>query len=279
MNTKNKIKYRTTSIVFGILSLVSFVLGIGLFFFFSTLGEDRKEEAIYSVSALGTLLFFFLFFVFAILFVIFSILKKINARKMEKENKLPVMEEEKIPEDQEALYTYTDDRCMKLWHYFKGIYYASPVAFYTLLFCMIASYFLLLVPIKTRQNGAMGWACAILVILLFTYLFFFVFLIQPLCSIHATKKAKVTSMSKVYEDKLVVVNQAGTSGSSTQTRVTVNIIVEFEKISKIRKDKSAFYFNFINEKGRPACLVVTYEGVEGFPMSFFDEKMKQIANR
>ncbi len=279
MNTKNKIRYRTPSIVFGILTLVSFALGIAFFFLFSSLGEERKEETIYSLSALGTLFFLLLFFIFAILFVIFSILKKTQIKKMEKEIKLPVIEEEKSAEEKQPLYTFSDDKCIRFFPYFKGIYFASPVSFYVLLFCMIGSYFLLLVPLKTSLNGAAGWACAILVILLFTYLFFFLFFVHPLCSIHATKKAKIISVSRVYEDRLVIMNQTVTGIVSSTTQVKVNMVIEFDKLIKVRKDRTAFYFNYINEKGQPTCLVLTYEGVEGFPMSFFDGKMKEIRKR
>lgn len=281
MNTQNKIKYRTTSIVLGILTLVSFALAIGSFVLFGTLGESRKEETIYTISAFGFLLFAFLFVILGILFVIFSILKMKNQKKISASNPLPIPEVQNTNTLDEGtpLYTYSDDRCVKPWPYIKGVYYSSPVSFYVFLLCMVLSYFLLFVPIKTSMNSALDWACVVLIITMFTYLFFFIYLILPLITIHNAKKNKIKSMNYVYEDKIVVVNTAGTSSASTQTQVTTNMVVVFDKVSKARKDKSAYYFNFLNDKGRAVCLVVSYEGVVGFPTQFYDQKMKEINNR
>ncbi len=288
MNMKNKIKYRTASIVLGILSLVSFGLGIGSFFVFCTLGEGRQEEAIYSVSAFGTLFFLFLFLILGILFVIFSILKKKSMKKYEKENGYTMIEEEKelmksedapLSEEHQALYAYSDDKTTNFTSLFKGTYYSSPVSFYVLMSCMIASYFLILVPLKTSLSGTTDWVCVSLIIVLFTYLFFFVFFILPLCTIHNAKKIKKLSSVYVYEDKIVIVNKAEKEESTQATNVTTSIVIFYDKMKKGRKDKSSYYFTYLNEKGRPSCLILSYREIEGFPISFFDDKLNALNHR
>ena len=59
----NKIsKYKKTWIVIAFMSLAFFILTLVCFFKFSTLIDSQKEEPIYALTALGTLLFVFFIF-------------------------------------------------------------------------------------------------------------------------------------------------------------------------------------------------------------------------
>lgn len=280
---KTKIKYRTTSIVIGILSLVSFALGIGSFFLFASLGEGKKEEAIYSLSALGTLLFLFLFLILGILFIIFTILKKKDMKKYEAENKTLVLNKEAESEapidDSSALYIYFDDKRMKLITLMKGRYLSSPLSFYILLICMIGSYFLLFIPFKTKLNGVTDWVCIGILIALFTYLFFFIYFIIPISAVNNAKKCKVSSTVYVFEDKIVIKNASEKSGSTNSVQVVENSVIPFDKMTKAKKDTNAFYFNYLDGKGKLACLIITYEGIENCPISFLDKMMNEINHR
>ena len=61
-------------------------------------------------------------------------------------------------------------------------------------------------------------------------------------------------------------------GSEYKTALNIKNLVQMQK------DKSYYYFNYLNEKGKNVCLVITYKGLEKNIADFYQNKMIEINN-
>lgn len=283
MNNNQISKYKKKTLITGILSLITFILTIVCFFKFSTLNDSQKDEAIYSLTALGTLLFAFLFFICIILFIIFSILKIIKIKeqtKIQLDNlKTHKDNNEETIKDENVLYQYLDDKPTSFSSYLKGNYYSGIFIFYTLLILFPLSFCLILIPLKTGFNDILMWIACILIISVLGLGLLFIFLLNPLLIYLNSKKNTLKSNIYIYEDKIRYINEMNQNNVSNNATITLDISVNFSNIIKAKKDKNSYYFIYNNEKNNKVCLILFYKDVKGVPFEFLDKKSQEINNK
>lgn len=280
MSMKNKNKYRRESNVFGILTAVFFVVMVVFYCVFSKVDVEEKKE-LATVIAIVVVCSFALFLCFSVLFIVFNILRSSYMKKVLKETnqfeKLE-MESEEIVEKKEPLYHYSYSKKISLGSYMKGTYYSSVSLFYVFLSLALLSYFLLYLPLNTSKNTLEDWIPVIVVIVCFNFLFLLVFVFTPLNSYLTAKKNKISTEISLYDDRIRIQSSSDKKELSLNAKVTVDFKISYRRMIKARKDKSCFYFNYLNEKGKNACLLITHKGLEKDIVDFYQNKMIEINN-
>ena len=241
--------------------------------------EEKKELA--TVIAFVVVGSFVLFLCFSVLFIVFNILRSSYMKKVMRETnqfeKLE-MESEEIVNKKEPLYHYSDSEIISLGSYMKGTYYSSVSLFYVFLSLALFSYFLLYLPLNTSKNTLGGWIPAIVVIVCFNLLFLLIFVFNPLNSYLTAKKNRISAEIFIYDDRIRIQNSSEHKELSPNAKVTVDFEISYRRMIKARKDKSYYYFNYLNEKGKNVCLVITYKGLEKNIADFYQNKMIEINN-
>lgn len=280
MSMKNKNKYKRESTVFGILTAAFFVVMVVFYCVFSKVDVEEKKE-LATVIAFVVVCSFVLFLCFSVLFIVFNILRSSYMKKVLKETnqfeKLE-MESEEIVEKKEPLYHYSDSEKIRLGSYMKGTYYSSVSLFYVFLSLALLSYFLLYLPLNTSKNTLGDWIPVIVVIICFNLLFLLVFVFTPLNSYLTAKKNRISAEISLYDDRIRIQNSSDHKELSSNAKVTVDFEISYRRMIKARKDKSCFYFNYLNEKGKNVCLVITHKGLEKDIVDFYQNKMIEINN-
>lgn len=277
---KNKNKYKRESTVFGILTAAFFVVMVVFYCVFSKVDVEEKKE-LATVIAFVVVGSFALFLCFSVLFIVFNILRSSYMKKVMKEtNQLEKleMESEEIVDKKEPLYHYSDSEIISLGSYMKGTYYSSVSLFYVFLSLALLSYFLLYLPLNTSKNTLGDWIPVIVVIICFNLLFLLVFVFVPLNSYLTAKKNRISAEISLYDDRIRIQNSSEHKELSPNAKVTVDFEISYRRMIKARKDKSCFYFNYLNEKGKNVCLVITYKGLEKNIADFYQNKMIEINN-
>lgn len=188
------------------------------------------------------------------------------------------MESEEIVDKKEPLYHYSDSEIISLGSYMKGTYYSSVSLFYVFLSLALLSYLLLYLPLNTSKNTLGDWIPVIVVIICFNLLFLLVFVFVPLNSYLTAKKNRISAEISLYDDRIRIQNSSEHKELSPNAKVTVDFEISYRRMIKARKDKSYYYFNYLNEKGKNACLVITYKGLEKNIADFYRNKMIEINN-
>ena len=277
---KNKNKYKRESAVFGILTAVFFAVMVVFYCVFSKVDVEEKKE-LATVIAFVVVGSFVLFLCFSVLFIVFNILRSSYMKKMMKETnqfeKLE-MESEEIVDKKEPLYHYSDSEIISLGSYMKGTYYSSVSLFYVFLSLALLSYLLLYLPLNTSKNTLGDWIPVIVVIICFNLLFLLVFVFVPLNSYLTAKKNRISAEISLYDDRIRIQNSSEHKELSPNAKVTVDFEISYRRMIKARKDKSYYYFNYLNEKGKNVCLVITYKGLEKNIADFYQNKMIEINN-
>ena len=277
---KNKNKYKRESIVFGILTAVFFAVMMVFYCVFSKVDVEEKKE-LATVIAFVVVGSFVLFLCFSVLFIVFNILRSSYMKKVMKEtNQLEKleMESEEIVQKKETLYHCSDSEILSLGSYMKGTYYSSVSLFYVFLSLALLSYFLLYLPLNTSKNTLGDWIPVIVVIVCFNLLFLLVFVLAPLNSYLTAKKNRISAEIFIYDDRIRIQNSSEHKELSPNAKVTVDFEISYRRMIKARKDKSYYYFNYLNEKGKNVCLVITYKGLEKNIADFYQNKMIEINN-
>ena len=277
---KNKNKYKRESTVFGILTAAFFVVMVVFYCVFSKVDVEEKKE-LATVIAFVVVGSFALFLCFSVLFIVFNILRSSYMKKVMKEtNQLEKleMESEEIVDKKEPLYHYSDSEIISLGSYMKGTYYSSVSLFYVFLSLALLSYFLLYLPLNTSKNTLGDWIPVIVVIICFNLLFLLVFVFVPLNSYLTAKKNRISAEISLYDDRIRIQNSSEHKELSPNAKVTVDFEISYRRMIKARKDKSCYYFNYLNEKGKNVCLVITYKGLEKNIADFYQNKMIEINN-
>ena len=277
---KNKNKYKRESTVFGILTAVFFVVMVVFYCVFSKVDVEEKKE-LATVIAFVVVGSFVLFLCFSVLFIVFNILRSSYMKKMMKEtNQLEKleMESEEIVDKKEPLYHYSDSKIISLGSYMKGTYYSSVSLFYVFLSLALLSYLLLYLPLNTSKNTLGDWIPVIVVIICFNLLFLLVFVFVPLNSYLTAKKNRISAEISLYDDRIRIQNCSEHKELSPNAKVTVDFEISYRRMIKARKDKSYYYFNYLNEKGKNVCLIITYKGLEKNIADFYQNKMIEINN-
>ena len=241
--------------------------------------DGKKELA--TVIAFVVVGSFVLFLCFSVLFIVFNILRSSYMKKMMKEtNQLEKleMESEEIVDKKEPLYHYSDSEIISLGSYMKGTYYSSVSLFYVFLSLALLSYLLLYLPLNTSKNTLGDWIPVIVVIICFNLLFLLVFVFVPLNSYLTAKKNRISAEISLYDDRIRIQNSSEHKELSPNAKVTVDFEISYRRMIKARKDKSYYYFNYLNEKGKNVCLVITYKGLEKNIADFYQNKMIEINN-
>ena len=282
----NKIsKYKKAWIVIAFMSLAFFILTLVCFFKFSTLIDSQKEEPIYALTALGTLLFVFLFLVTIVLLIIFLTLYLVKAKQISNAERKEVKQNSTHKSDSNnlkdisALYQFCDDKQLPFSSLLKGYYYSGTLIFYTLLILFPLSFCLLLIPLKTFMNDVVTWICCILIIILFGFGLIFIFLINPLLIYLNSKKNILTSNIYIYEDRIRYVNEIAKNNISNNAILSFDASVYFSTIIKAKKDKNCYYFIYLNVKKTRVCLTLCYKDINNVPIDFLDKKMIEINNQ
>ena len=277
---KNKNKYKRESTVFGILTAAFFVVMVVFYCVFSKVDVEEKKE-LATIIAFVVVGSFALFLCFSVLFIVFNILRSSYMRKMMKETnqfeKLE-MESEEIVDKKEPLYHYSGSEIISLCSYMKGTYYSSVSLFYVFLSLALLSYFLLYLPLNTSKNTFGDWIPVIVVIICFNLLFLLVFVFVPLNSYLTAKKNRISAEISLYDDRIRIQNSSEHKELSPNAKVTVDFEISYRRMIKARKDKSYYYFNYLNEKGKNVCLVITHKGLEKDIVDFYQNKMIEINN-
>lgn len=277
---KNKNKYKRESAVFGILTAVFFAVMVVFYCVFSKVDVEEKKE-LATVIAFVVVGSFVLFLCFSVLFIVFNILRSSYMKKVMRETnqfeKLE-MESEEIVNKKEPLYHYSDSEIISLGSYMKGTYYSSVSLFYVFLSLALLSYFLLYLPLNTSKNTLGDWIPVIVVIVCFNLLFLLVFVFVPLNSYLTAKKNRISAEISLYDDRIRIQNSSEHKELSPNAKVTVDFEISYRRMIKARKDKSYYYFNYLNEKGKNVCLVITYKGLEKNIADFYQNKMIEINN-
>ena len=277
---KNKNKYKRESAVFGILTAVFFAVMVVFYCVFSKVDVEEKKE-LATVIAFVVVGSFVLFLCFSVLFIVFNILRSSYMKKVMRETnqfeKLE-MESEEIVNKKEPLYHYSDSEIISLGSYMKGTYYSSVSLFYVFLSLALLSYFLLYLPLNTSKNTLGDWIPVIVVIVCFNLLFLLVFVLAPLNSYLTAKKNRISAEISIYDDRIRIQNSSEHKELSPNAKVTVDFEISYRRMIKARKDKSYYYFNYLNEKGKNVCLVITYKGLEKNIADFYQNKMIEINN-
>ena len=277
---KNKNKYKRESAVFGILTALFFVVMVVFYCVFSKTDVEEKKE-LATVIAFVVVGSFVLFLCFSVLFIVFNILRSSYMKKAMKETnqfeKLE-MESEEIVDKKEPLYHYSDSEIISLGSYMKGTYYSSVSLFYVFLSLALFSYFLLYLPLNTSKNTLGDWIPVIVVIICFNLLFLLVFVFVPLNSYLTAKKNRISAEISLYDDRIRIQNSSEHNELSPNAKVTVDFEISYRRMIKARKDKSYYYFNYLNEKGKNVCLVITYKGLEKNIADFYQDRMNEINN-
>lgn len=277
---KNKNKYKRESTVFGILTAAFFVVMVVFYCVFSKVDVEEKKE-LATIIAFVVVGSFALFLCFSVLFIVFNILRSSYMKKVMKETnqfeKLE-MESEEITDKKEPLYHYSDSEIISLGSYMKGTYYSSVSLFYVFLSLALLSYFLLYLPLNTSKNTLGDWIPVIVVIICFNLLFLLVFVFVPLNSYLTAKKNRISAEISLYDDRIRIQNSSEHKELSPNAKVTVDFEISYRRMIKARKDKSYYYFNYLNEKGKNVCLVITYKGLEKNIADFYQNKMIEINN-
>ena len=277
---KNKNKYKRESTVFGILTAAFFVVMVVFYCVFSKVDVEEKKE-LATVIAFVVVGSFVLFLCFSVLFIVFNILRSSYMKKVMKETnqfeKLE-MESEEIVDKKEPLYHYSDSEIISLGSYMKGTYYSSVSLFYVFLSLALLSYLLLYLPLNTSKNTLGDWIPVIVVIICFNLLFLLVFVFVPLNSYLTAKKNRISAEISLYDDRIRIQNSSEHKELSPNAKVTVDFEISYRRMIKARKDKSYYYFNYLNEKGKNVCLVITYKGLEKNIADFYQNKMIEINN-
>lgn len=278
MSMKNKNKYRRESNVFGILTAVFFVVMVVFYCVFSKIDIEEKKE-LATVIAFVVVCSFALFLCFAVLFIVFNILRSSYMKKVMKETnqfeKLE-MESKEIVDKKEPLYHYSDSEIISLGSYMKGTYYSSVSLFYVFLSLALLSYLLLYLPLNTSKNTSGDWIPVIVVVVCFNLLFLLVFVLTPLNSYLTAKKNRTSTEISLYDDRIRIQNSSDHKELSSNAKVTVDFEISYRRMIKARKDKFCYYFNYLNEKGKNVCLVITYKGLEKNIADFYQNKMIEI---
>lgn len=307
MNIENK--YRRPFRVFGILTLVSFFLTV-LFFFLFAVTDKTAEQSRLDAFALLTLLFTALFVGFMIVFLIFSVLKgtedrrnrrlidgakKAMADNVNQESNCPhcgaIIHSsaifcpscgKKIGEEEESklIFTYEDAKPLKCGSYLKGYYYSGMTIFYAFLACAFAflASTLYLVLAKPEFELASFFRNSFIVLtVLFFALLILVFVLTPLLM---AKKNKVNRQTvQLYDDKIAVLTSIKAVEGIQNANSFVRTEYSYVASKKAKKDKEAYYFFFVNEKGTKVILMVGYRDRPQFTaemQKFLDEKMRLI---
>lgn len=277
---KNKNKYKRESTVFGILTAAFFVVMVVFYCVFSKVDVEEKKE-LATIIAFVVVGSFALFLCFSVLFIVFNILRSSYMKKVMKETnqfeKLE-MESEEITDKKEPLYHYSDSEIISLGSYMKGTYYSSVSLFYVFLSLALLSYLLLYLPLNTSKNTLGDWIPVIVVIICFNLLFLLVFVFVPLNSYLTAKKNRISAEISLYDDRIRIQNSSEHKELSPNAKVTVDFEISYRRMIKARKDKSYYYFNYLNEKGKNVCLVITYKGLEKNIADFYQNKMIEINN-
>lgn len=277
---KNKNKYKRESTVFGILTAAFFVVMVVFYCVFSKVDVEEKKE-LATIIAFVVVGSFALFLCFSVLFIVFNILRSSYMKKVMKETnqfeKLE-MESEEITDKKEPLYHYSDSEIISLGSYMKGTYYSSVSLFYVFLSLALLSYLLLYLPLNTSKNTLGDWIPVIVVIICFNLLFLLVFVFVPLNSYLTAKKNRISAEISLYDDRIRIQNSSEHKELSPNAKVTVDSEISYRRMIKARKDKSYYYFNYLNEKGKNVCLVITYKGLEKNIADFYQNKMIEINN-
>ena len=277
---KNKNKYKRESTVFGILTAAFFVVMVVFYCVFSKVDVEEKKE-LATIIAFVVVGSFALFLCFSVLFIVFNILRSSYMKKVMKEtNQLEKleMESEEIVDKKEPLYHYSDSEIISLGSYMKGTYYSSVSLFYVFLSLALLSYLLLYLPLNTSKNTLGDWIPVIVVIICFNLLFLLVFVFVPLNSYLTAKKNRISAEISLYDDRIRIQNSSEHKELSPNAKVTVDFEISYRRMIKARKDKSYYYFNYLNEKGKNVCLVITYKGLEKNIADFYRNKMIEINN-
>lgn len=277
---KNKNKYKRESTVFGILTAAFFVVMVVFYCVFSKVDVEEKKE-LATIIAFVVVGSFALFLCFSVLFIVFNILRSSYMKKVMKEtNQLEKleMESEEIVDKKESLYHYSDSEIISLGSYMKGTYYSSVSLFYVFLSLALLSYLLLYLPLNTSKNTLGDWIPVIVVIICFNLLFLLVFVFVPLNSYLTAKKNRISAEISLYDDRIRIQNSSEHKELSPNAKVTVDFEISYRRMIKARKDKSYYYFNYLNEKGKNVCLVITYKGLEKNIADFYRNKMIEINN-
>lgn len=285
MNNNKILKYKKAWIVIAFISLAFFILSVVCFFKFSTLIDSQKEEPIYTLTALGTLLFAFLFLVSIVLLIIFLTLYLVKAKQISKAERKEVKQnsvlksDSNISKDINALYQFCDKKQIPFSSLLKGNYYSAILVFYTLLILFPLSFSLLLIPLKTFMNDVIMWVFCILIIFLFGFGLIFMFLINPLLIYLNGKKNILKSNIYIYEDRIRYVNEIAKNNISNNAILSFDASVYFSTIIKAKKDKNCYYFIYLNEKKAKVCLILFYKDINNVPVDFLDKKMIEINNQ
>ncbi len=277
---KNKNKYKRESTVFGILTAAFFVVMVVFYCVFSKVDVEEKKE-LATIIAFVVVGSFALFLCFSVLFIVFNILRSSYMKKVMKEtNQLEKleMESEEIVDKKEPLYYYSGSEIISLGSYMKGTYYSSVSLFYVFLSLALLSYLLLYLPLNTSKNTLGDWIPVIVVIICFNLLFLLVFVFVPLNSYLTAKKNRISAEISLYDDRIRIQNSSEHKELSPNAKVTVDFEISYRRMIKARKDKSYYYFNYLNEKGKNVCLVITYKGLEKNIADFYQNKMIEINN-
>ena len=277
---KNKNKYKRESTVFGILTAAFFVVMVVFYCVFSKVDVEEKKE-LATIIAFVVVGSFALFLCFSVLFIVFNILRSSYIKKVMKEtNQLEKleMESEEIVDKKEPLYYYSGSEIISLGSYMKGTYYSSVSLFYVFLSLALLSYLLLYLPLNTSKNTLGDWIPVIVVIICFNLLFLLVFVFVPLNSYLTAKKNRISAEISLYDDRIRIQNSSEHKELSPNAKVTVDFEISYRRMIKARKDKSYYYFNYLNEKGKNVCLVITYKGLEKNIADFYQNKMIEINN-
>lgn len=277
---KNKNKYKRELTVFGILTAAFFVVMVVFYCVFSKVDVEEKKElaAVIAFVVVGS---FALFLCFSVLFIVFNILRSSYMKKVMKEtNQLEKleMESEEIVDKKEPLYYYSGSEIISLGSYMKGTYYSSVSLFYVFLSLALLSYLLLYLPLNTSKNTLGDWIPVIVVIICFNLLFLLVFVFVPLNSYLTAKKNRISAEISLYDDRIRIQNSSEHKELSPNAKVTVDFEISYRRMIKARKDKSYYYFNYLNEKGKNVCLVIKYKGLEKNIADFYQNKMIEINN-
>ena len=277
---KNKNTSKRESTVFGILTAAFFVVMVVFYCVFSKVDVEEKKE-LATIIAFVVVGSFALFLCFSVLFIVFNILRSSYMKKVMKEtNQLEKleMESEEIVDKKEPLYYYSGSEIISLGSYMKGTYYSSVSLFYVFLSLALLSYLLLYLPLNTSKNTLGDWIPVIVVIICFNLLFLLVFVFVPLNSYLTAKKNRISAEISLYDDRIRIQNSSEHKELSPNAKVTVDFEISYRRMIKARKDKSYYYFNYLNEKGKNVCLVITYKGLEKNIADFYQNKMIEINN-
>lgn len=281
MNTLNKSKYKTLSTVFGCLTLVWF-LSIVVCYIISKIIGENEESVLNGIVSIIVVMSAFLFLIFAILFMVFRGLRKNELKKkIEETSQLEKLELEndKIVEHKEPLYTHSSSDKIGIWPYMKGIYYSNIPLFYVLIVVMLFSYAMIYPTVSSSTKDGFDLTMVICLIVTTTLLFQLVYLYAPLVSYFTAKKQNTTTVVEFYDDRISVKSSSDNKTLSTNGKVMLDYDVTYRRMIKARKDKSCFYFNYLNDKRKNLSFLISYLDLDPEIISFLDKKAAEVNHK